>query len=139
MPYDIQAAIDELKDVRLKLPKEQYLPDDAVLDRYESEVGIKFSEDYRKFAKEAIDSIHNGMDALRITPDHSSPRELITALQNGRKIGLPNDWLPISEDNGNYYCITPNGKVRYWSHDGSANEEWDDIGSWIHEVWLGEE
>ncbi|WP_373687588.1 hypothetical protein [Acinetobacter sp. YH01010] len=25
---------------------------------------------------------------------------------------MPEDWLPICEDNGSYYCLSPNHKIR---------------------------
>lgn len=40
-------------------------------------------------------------------------------LDEAREQGLPDDWLPICEYNGCYYCLTPNGTVRYWTLDGA--------------------
>lgn len=61
--------------------------------------------------------------------------ELRFALKQARELGVPHDWLPICEDNGNYYCITPDGKIRYWDHNGATTEEWSNLAVWVKEVW----
>ncbi|RUO80373.1 SMI1/KNR4 family protein [Idiomarina tyrosinivorans] len=139
MPTDIINAINELKKNRIVLPKAQTLPNDETLDLYDNELGFCFPDDYRLFLKEASDSILNGKDALRVTDEMDSPRELIKIAKNAWQEGVPESWLPICEDNGNYYCITADGDVRYWSHDGPTDERWPDLATWIESVWLNEE
>ncbi|WKE65258.1 SMI1/KNR4 family protein [Gallaecimonas kandeliae] len=79
---DIHSAISELKELRLRLPKRQILPDDEILDSYEKDLGFSFPKDYRYFLKVASDSILNGKDALRVTVDKGSPRELMVFAHN---------------------------------------------------------
>ncbi|WP_413208509.1 SMI1/KNR4 family protein [Rhodospirillum sp. A1_3_36] len=138
MNEKLNSILRELKSVRLNLSTPQYLPSDELIDEYESEIGIVFPEDYRSFLKEASDSMLNGKDALRLTPNRSHPRELSVALMDARQIGLPKDWLPICEDNGNYFCLTPDQKIRFWDHNGSSDESWPDLATWIKDVWIDE-
>jgi len=139
MNYDIYSVVRELKRLRLALPKAQLLPNDEILDSYEKDLGFVFPADYRFFLKEASDSILNGKDALRVTLNRDSPRELIVNANEAWYLGVPRDWLPIFEDNGNYYCLAKNGEVKFWSHDGFSVETWQNLATWIKEVWIDEE
>ena len=138
MSYKLDEVLGELKSLRLTLPVAQYLPSDEVINGYESEIGFVFPDDYRAFLKEASDSMLNGKDALRITPERNHPRELCVALEEARKAGIPPDWLPICEDNGNYFCLTPDQSIRFWNHDGVSDESWPNLATWIKEVWIEE-
>ena len=139
MIFDIDAVVVELKKLRLPLPKAQVLPDDELLDSYEKELRLTFPKEYRYFLKEASDSLLNGKDALRVTSDRDSPRELIVNANEAWRVGVPRDWLPFCEDNGNYYCLTEHGEVKFWSHDGSSDECWPNLAAWIKKVWIDEE
>ncbi|MFY1879169.1 SMI1/KNR4 family protein [Achromobacter xylosoxidans] len=139
MIFDINSVVLELKGLRLSLPKAQVLPSDKLLDAYEKELGFIFPDDYRYFLKEASDSILNGKDSLRVTPGKDSPRELINNANEAWGLGVPRDWLPFCEDNGNYYCLTKCGEVRFWSHDGLSDESWPNLATWIKKVWIDEE
>jgi hypothetical protein len=136
MDIKVIDAIAELKNVRMTLPNAQQLPDDALISAYERELGISFLDDYKVFVREASDSVLNGKDALRLTVDRNSPRELVNAVIEAREQGVPESWLPICEDNGNYYCLLEDGSVSYWSHDGSSNETWPSLASWIKHAWI---
>lgn len=117
MSIDIRDAIAELKGVRIHLPNAQEFPDDALVEAYEREIGVLFSDEYKIFAKEASDSIFNGKDALRLTVNRDSPRELLSTVAEAREQGVPESWLPICEDNGNYYCLLEDGYISYCSYD----------------------
>jgi hypothetical protein len=51
---------------------------------------------------------------------------------------VPSELVPICEDNADYYCMTPDGRVIFWSHEMQAPSgvEWSDLASWIEEVWM---
>jgi hypothetical protein len=134
----LNEVLDELKSLRMVLPVAQYLPSDQLIEEYEAEVGLAFPQDYRTFLKEAGDSMLNGKDALRLTPSRDHPRELSVALKEAHRIGVPSDWLPICEDNGDYFCLAPDQTIRFWDHNGVSDERWPDLASWIKEVWIDE-
>lgn len=133
---DIITAVKELKALRLRLQKLPQSPQDDMLNRYERELGIQFQADYRYFLKEASDSIYNGRDALMVTSDATLPWDLISVARQAWLLGVPRHWLPISESNGDYYCLTRTGEVRFWSHDGPSDEAWPDLATWIRVVWI---
>lgn len=139
MFVDVYSAIAELKSVRMNLPVRQELPDESLLDSYERELGLAISGEYRVFLKEAGDSVFNGKDALRVTSTQSHPIELLHAARDAWSVGVPKTWLPFCEDNGNYYCISDEGDIRFWSHDGASSGSWPTLGAWIKAVWIDEQ
>ncbi|WP_193101353.1 SMI1/KNR4 family protein [Burkholderia sp. Z1] len=136
MDAKLVSAIDELKilsaGTRIKTPA----PDDTLISEYEKDVGFSFSEEYRLFLKDASTIFFGVMEPLVITSERNDRCELSSAIQKARQIGLPFDWLPICEDNGDYYCIVPDGKIRFWSPDGVTAESWAGLAEWINDVWI---
>lgn len=51
---------------------------------------------------------------------------------------VPVELVSICEDNADYYCLTPDGRAIFWSHDMQApnGEEWPDLAAWIEQVWM---
>ncbi|WP_197338991.1 SMI1/KNR4 family protein [Ralstonia solanacearum] len=131
-------AIQELKALSRGRVTSTPLPDDDFISEYESEVGFLFHEEYKYFLKHASNIFFGTKDPLVVTRDRTDRSELRNAIHEGREFGIPHDWLPICEDNGDYYCITPNGQIRFWSGNGVEKESWKDIATWVKEVWIAE-
>lgn len=138
MNQEFISIIDDL----IKLSGESYIktnpPTDSLIESYQKDIGFVFSDEYKFFLKNASTILYGTKDPLIITQDKSSRSELSIAILEGRRMGLPNDWLPICEDNGDYYCITPDGTVRFWTSNGSTDEKWPNLGDWIKEVWMNQ-
>lgn len=136
MNADLQTVIDELIEVsgdeRNNLP----LPDDDLITQYEKEVGFKFTSDYKDVIKSIGNVFYGTIDLLSLTKERKYYGELAQSLNDAREQGLPENWLPISEDNGSYYCIDPEGIIRYWTTDGYSNDHWPNLASWIKQVWI---
>jgi hypothetical protein len=134
-------ALDDLFDEidgldapeKRKLP----LPNDELIERYEAVTGILFPKDYQYFLKRVSNAFIGYLYPLILNNEMGGVHgELLTELRQARKAGLPLDWLPICEDNGNYYCLVPNGSIRYWSHDGRSDDSWIDLATWVRQVWM---
>ncbi len=138
MSYTINQAIEELKSLSEETPTKPELPNDSVLDEYELTINMELPSEYRLFLKEASDVFVGYINPLLISKNKDSGNELLIAIYEARKLGLPNEWLPICEDNGDYYCIDSNGAVRFWSHNGFTNESWESLAFWIRDVWIAE-
>jgi hypothetical protein len=136
MAYNIDNAIAELKVLSMDTPKKPKLPNDRLLDEYEKKIGLQFPKDYRKFLRQASDVFVGVLTPLIVTENGDAPGELAAVLLEAREMGLPIDWLPICDDNGDYYCLVNNGQVRFWSHDGATDESWPDLATWIKQVWI---
>jgi len=114
------------------------LPSDEVLMMYQDKVGIPFNEETKLYFKNfpSLAYGYNAIEPLLLTGDPDCYWDLLRAVRDGREMGLPTDWLPIVEDNADYYAVRPDGRVAFWSHNGTTDEEWENIASWIREVWI---
>ena len=137
MDQRLAAVIDRLIEVSQGKKISEPSPTDSLIESYQNDLGISFSDEYKLFLKFASTVFYGTKDPLVITPDKSSRSELCHAITEGRSLGLPDDWLPICEDNGDYYCIVPSGAVRYWTSNGSSDEYWTSLAEWIEDVWIG--
>lgn len=138
MTYNIDNAIEELKSLSIDTPKKPKLPDEQLICEYEQNIGFTFADDYKKFLMEASDVFVGMLNPLIMTKDGNAQGELAIALLEGRELGLPDDWLPICEDNGDYYCMLSDGRIRFWSHNGITDDSWPNLATWIKEVWIEE-
>jgi hypothetical protein len=136
MTDSLNDVIEELKKVSGGERNKTPLPDDALIAQYEKDIGFSFSSDYRKLLKEVGNIYYGTIELLSVTADKKLYGELSTAINDAISIGVPESWLPICEDNGSYYCLDQQGCVRYWTGDGSNEEQWPDLASWVKDVWI---
>ncbi|KGM27781.1 SMI1/KNR4 family protein [Photorhabdus luminescens] len=136
MNNDLDKIINELKLLSGGERNNIDLPDDELLAQYERDIGFTFPNDYKKVLKEIGNVFYGSIGLLSVTKDKQNYGELSQSLEDARELGVPKDWLPICEDNGNYYCLLSDGQVRYWSHDGYSDEMWLDITDWLQQVWI---
>ncbi|MCU6668788.1 SMI1/KNR4 family protein [Enterobacteriaceae bacterium H4N4] len=136
MTDSLNDVIEELKVVSGNERSNVPLPDDTIISQYEEEVGFSFSLGYKKLLQEVGNISYGTIELLSVTVDKKFHGELSTAINDAKEIGVPASWLPICEDNGSYYCIDPQGRVRYWTGDGASEEQWHDLAAWVKDVWL---
>ena len=86
--------------------------------------------------KEISNIFYGTIELASLTDEDEYYRGLSQILNDAREQGLPENWLPICEDNGSYYCLSPNHKIRYWTADGYSDEQWEDLADWIKQVWM---
>lgn len=134
---DITSVIEEINRLDEPSKRKLPLPDDELIEKYEKATGFIFPEDYKILLKNVSNAFVGYMSPLTLSNEMTtSYGDLLSTLNDARAIGLPNDWLPICEDNGDYYCLIPNGNVRFWSHDGLTDESWPNLATWAEEVWI---
>ena len=138
MAYNIQSVIKQLKSLSIDTPRKPSLPDDLLVAAYEEKLDFIFPEDYKVFLMEASDVFVGYLSPLVLSSDDSLESELVNAVVEARSLGVPKSWLPICEDNGDYYCIDELGVIHFWSHDGEVDEKWQDLATWITDVWIEE-
>ncbi|MBG7619678.1 SMI1/KNR4 family protein [Herbaspirillum sp. AP02] len=137
MDRNLVKAITDLEKVSagevIKVPA----PDDRLIDEYEKKTGFKFNDDYRYFLKKASIIFYGNIEPLILTKELNVRGELLQEIRAAQRLGVPLDWLPICEDNGDYYCLDQAGRVRFWSGNGVSLEAWETLAEWVNDVWLG--
>lgn len=132
---NLDGAIAELRKRNEPVPKPARLPSEAEIRSVERQLEVLFHPDYRRFLLEASDVVY-GVIELATIDSPSSHSHLPKVVASARDYGVPADLLPFCEDNEDFYCLSPNGEVHYWSHNGWASEKWRDLAHWIQDVWL---
>ena len=134
---DIEVAIAELRGRAEAVPLPPRLPTDAEVAAAERRLETTFPRDYRRYLLEASDVVFDSLEPAVVVPD-AGYLDLPGMARTAWELGVPHDLLPFCEDNGDYYCLTGEGRVRFWSHNGTTDESWPDLGAWIIDVWIGE-
>ncbi len=108
------------------------------MDHAEKRLGITFHPDYREFLRGGSDVAGAAFEPAVILPGsgHLDLYEVATTAWG--TLGVPRDWLPFVEDNGDCYCLTPTGAVVFWSHEGPSDERWSSLEEWRQRVCVEE-
>ena len=133
----LDSAIRELRARAEPVPVPLRLPSAAEVAAAEGTLGVRFHPDYRRYLLEASDIVFDALEPAQVTPG-AGHLGLVQVVAGARSLGVPVELLPFCEDNGDYYCLTPIGSVRFWAHDGTTDESWPDLATWIRDVWIGE-
>ena len=139
MAISLHEVIEEINAADDPRVRKQPLPDDHLIRKYEEATELEFPEDYKTFLKSVSNAFVRYISPFTLNAELLEDYgDLCAGINEGRKVGVPRDWIPICEDNGDYYCIVPDGRVRFWDHNGSSDEAWPSIAAWAKEVWLEE-
>jgi hypothetical protein len=134
----LDEVIAELRRRNEPVPRPAPLPTEDEVEAAEARLGVRFHPDYRRFLLQASDINYNVLEPATITRP-GAHNDLFRIAQRARGTWrVPRDLVPICEDNADLYCLTPDGRVIFWSHDMRApnGEEWPDLAAWIEQVWM---
>jgi len=134
----IPEVIAQLRNLNEPVPIPARLPTEAEVAAAEQRLGIRFHPDYRYFLLHASDVTRGALEPAVVTPD-AGYLDLVQVATDAWKVGVPRELLPFCESNGDYYCLRPDGRVVYWSHNGVTEESWPDLAHWIQQVWIEED
>jgi hypothetical protein len=133
----IQEIMQELRSkANFILKKELQPPNNNNFVQIEDQIKITFPEDCKFFLTKTYDLYYGTLEPFVLTDDENSIISYIYAIKDARQMGVPEHWLPICEDNGNYYCLLPDGSVHFWDHNGTTDEKWNSLADWINIVWI---
>mmetsp|Transcript_2342 Transcript_2342/g.6809 ORF Transcript_2342/g.6809 Transcript_2342/m.6809 type:complete len:144 (+) Transcript_2342:137-568(+) len=135
----MDAAIAHLRELD-KSDAPTPLPTEQQVDAIALAAGISFPHDFRRYLLEASNIVYGIKKPVRIDDSYLN---FETVLADAREIGVPDNLLPICEDNGNFYCVdTLSEAVIFYDHNdcyvGPESESWSNIAAWIEAVWIGE-
>lgn len=134
----LDKAIKQLHKLNEPVPIPQRLPTVEEVNAAEKNLGVTFHSDYRRYLLEASDVVYGTLEPATIVPESDERNLWQMANEAWNQMELPRELLPICEDNGDYYCMNDKGQVVYWSHNGSTDEKWKNLATWIDQVWMDE-
>lgn len=136
---ELQQVIKKLRTLNEPVPKPARLPSSEEIAAVEQQLGIIFHRDLHDYFLTASDVTYGCLEPVTIPPD-SGHTYILKVIKDACSIGLPEELLPICDDNSDYFCMTTDGRIVFWSHDtgGLTGETWKDLATWIDKVWIGE-
>lgn len=129
--------ITRLRELNEPVPQPIPRPTTADVSRVEQTLGFKLPSDFVELQLGAGDVVFGTYEPVTLALNTGHTYIELVANEAWSQ-GVPREYLPICEDNGNYFCLTPLGMVVYWAHDGVSNESWPSLACWVRDVWLGE-
>jgi len=133
---EIIAAVNQLVSVASSMSPTRRLPSIEYIGNIEKVIGVKFSDDYKYFLLKVGRIDHGVIEPCTLFPEDGHTY-LIEVHKDAKQLhGFPENSIPICQDNGDYYLLTRNGNVVFWSHNGTTNESWATLAEWIKEVWI---
>lgn len=132
----IEEVIEELRRLNEPVPKSGRLPTEDEVCAAEKALGLTFSADYRRYLLEASNTVYGTLEPALVIPDAGYLDLVEIAKFAWEGMCLPRNLLPICDDNADYYCLNEKGEVLFWPHDGTSEEKWPDLATWIKEVWI---
>ncbi|MBA4016793.1 MAG: SMI1/KNR4 family protein [Pirellula sp.] len=138
MRVTLDEAFAELRRRNEPVLKPPRLPTEDEVNVAEGKLGVPFHSDYRRFLLEASDISFSVLEPATITIP-GAHTDLFRIAQRARGTWkVPVELVPICEDNADIYCMTPDGRVIFWSHDMQApsGAEWPNLAAWIEDVWM---
>ena len=109
-------------------------PTDEEIAEAEVKLAFLFPSAYRSFLKSGGDVANAKFEAAVVLPDSGHLDIFDVAATAWGTMGVPRSLLPIVEDNGDYFCLTPQGEVIHWSHNGTTKERWPTFDAWYQQV-----
>jgi hypothetical protein len=104
----------------------------------ERELGLLFHQDFRRYLLEISDVVFGTIEPVTIN-NSGLHTNLVTVTEDGWSYSiLPASYAPIRDSKSDLYCVTPDGEVVFWPHDGTSDESWPNLAAWIEDVWIGE-
>jgi hypothetical protein len=134
---NLDDAIKELRSRNRPTPKCFPLPARTDVAAMEVALGVQFHPDYVRLLLEASDVSVGPLEPATIMAP-ASHTYLPEVVASARHYGVPESLFPICEDNADFYCLTAEGSVVFWSHNGWDPSAWPNLASWIADVWLAD-
>ncbi len=128
----LDEAIEYLKANKTDVPKSLKVPTRDEIAAVEKREGVSFHPDFAKFLENVGGISYGTLELMAIGYDD---KELFAS---AREWGIPKDLIPICEDNADFYCMSKEGEVVFWSHNGTVDEKWESLADWIKKVWIDE-
>ncbi len=121
-------------------PDDWEKPTKKEIESIEKEFGIQYSEQFVEF--QLIESHRTPMGDFAFddfgwaNPKLGPANSLREKVKDASEVGVPKDLAPFKDDNGDYFCITKEGKVVIWDHNSNGieqdkNYQWESFIEWL--------
>jgi len=133
----MEQAIARLRELNEAIPRPIPRPTMEDVSRVEDSLNVKLPVDFVKLQLAAGDVVFGTLEPVTLARE-TGHTYLVKVARDAWSSGLPKNFLPICESNGDYYCLAEDGTVIFWSRQSVSNESWPSLESWVIGVWVGE-
>ena len=132
----MEDVIEELRENAEQIATPLDLPNEDDLIEIEEQILLPIPYEFREFLLQVSDVVFGSMEPVTIADSHSHTYlPEVTAIAWDQ--GVPRDLIPICEYNGDYYCVSTEGEVGFWSNgEVQEDETWPSVWHWAKDVWL---
>lgn len=131
----MEDIIDLLREKSELVPVPLDLPDQDQLIAIEEELLLPIPRELRQFLLEVSDVIYGRLEPVTAA-DPNSHTYLADVTAMAWSLGVPRYLMPICEDDGDYYCVDPDGEVVLWRNGELTDETWQSVWHWAEDIWL---
>ena len=119
----LELVIERLRTLNEQVPRPRRLPSESEVAGAEERAGVRLHDDLRHYLVAASDVVFGTIEPVTLGGGHTDFESVLQRREAIRSSGRVDS---VCEDNGDYYCITSDGEVVYWSHNGTTDERWPD-------------
>ncbi|WP_439860368.1 SMI1/KNR4 family protein [Pseudomonas sp. MBLB4136] len=134
----MEEVIDQLRELNEPVPVPLELPDEETLVEIQEQILIHLPYALREFLLTVSDVVYGRLEPVTAA-DPQSHTYLPEVAATAWSLGVPREYVPLCEDQGNYYVVEEDGTVLLWEADtGEINEDesWESVWHWVRDVWL---
>lgn len=130
----------ELRQLNEDVPKPLRLPTEHEVALAESRLGVSFDPEFRRYLLELSDVVFGPIEPVTLAAPESHTHLDTVAHHAWSDWGVPGCFIPLCHDNADFYCVSKEGAVVFWSHDmrDVTGEQWPSVKQWIKDVWIEE-
>lgn len=134
----MEEVIEQLRELNEPVPVPLELPEEETLVEIQEQILIHLPFALREFLLQVSDVVYGRLEPVTASDPHSHtylPEVAATAWS----LGVPREFVPLCEDQGNYYVVEEDGTVLLWEADTTEineDESWESVWHWVRDVWL---
>ena len=134
----MEEVIEQLRELNEPVPVPLELPEEETLVEIQEQILIHLPFALREYLLQVSDVVYGRLEPVTASDPHSHtylPEVAATAWS----LGVPREFVPLCEDQGNYYVVEEDGTVLLWEADTTEineDESWESVWHWVRDVWL---
>ena len=134
----MEEVIEQLRELNEPVPVPLELPEEETLVEIQEQILIHLPFALREFLLQVSDVVYGRLEPVTAS-DPQSHTYLPEVAATAWSLGVPREFVPLCEDQGNYYVVEEDGTVLLWEADTTEineDESWESVWHWVRDVWL---
>ena len=125
----MEEVIEQLRELNEPVPVPLELPEEETLVEIQEQILIHLPFALREFLLQVSDVVYGRLEPVTAS-DPQSHTYLPEVAATAWSLGVPREFVPLCEDQGNYYVVEEDGTVLLWEADTTEineDESWESV------------